>query len=851
MQDGARCFAGACRSFASPVDFVAGPSQGGLTVAAFDPIGLDVAVADFDDDGRDDLLLRDRSSAEDHAVLFSEGDSFESVAPPAGALAVGRFDGDDVPDLARLALRDRLEISVFRGGSRSFPAASRLQGAPGDGDIQLVGVRRRPTGRTTQSVQRLLAFTSDGVHALEDSGFVEVGVFGEITGRVVGAAWFDETRICQQLLELLEPDSEQVGPRFRLHDPCLASPRTPWRLTTMRTVDTPPTLDPGAPLVIDFDGDGDLDLVGRISGGGDVAVWPGNGLGAFGAMETHTVAPEVAQRSDFEGVHVVDMDRDGVADDLWVDCFVEGPLFAAHGCTVYPPQELSLAGLTFGDFNGDGRLDVAGSRRTPETEAVVLLSGDDGRMSVVARSLPDAPGVTIRSGDFDGDGIDDLLLLEVGDDLPLGPPPAPGNGALGPAAPPSPDSDGGVGSESEMVELLDAGQVEGAQPAPESEAGESSALSILYGGDALRESRVSFEPIADAVDIAVVDVGSGDAAEDFLVVTRAGDATHQYASYLGNFERVPRPFSTLGNVDTLTGFVTLATGRFLADEAGDQVAVWTCPEERPDASAGSAATAEARPIASTCALRGEVFSLFDTDTAVLDSAALALEEQPPLAQAVATSISDAAGGAWLLLPTVDEEGRSALRILDYSTRTGCTSSPCWDADDAVLLRAGVSLRHSVPKAMDVTGDGVTDLVFAGTEGDGLDAFGLPEYVGLLIADSAGTFAGDAIALMAEGKPARSFAALQRDCDPAVELAVVGEGGICVYDHAPSRFVAGECVVDGAPDYDCDVPGLELPPSTDPGVDIAASGDVNGDGMLDLVISRPGRILTFLAAEESP
>jgi hypothetical protein len=111
-------------------------------------------------------------------------------------------------------------------------------------------------------------------------------------------------------------------------------------------------------------------------------------------------------------LHAGDFNGDG-RDDLWIQA-APGPnaelwLMQAGGGFTVAPVSLgrSVGAAAVADVNGDGRADLAGYDPARDELRAWLLDG--GRV-VGERLLASGPVDSVRSGDVDGDGLDDLVL---------------------------------------------------------------------------------------------------------------------------------------------------------------------------------------------------------------------------------------------------------------------------------------------------------------------------------------------------------------------------------------------------------------------------------------------------------
>ena len=175
-------------------------------------------------------------------------------------------------------------------------------------------------------------------------------------------------------------------------------------------------------VLADFNADNKLDLA--IEGLTDASVLFGNGTGGFGAPTTITFAPEIV--SD---VRTGDFNGDGKP-DLAIATILSGQPTGgklrillndgAGGFTAGPAIALNANSgrLAIGDFNGDGKADVAASFSSVSAVAdhvLVLLGNGNGGFAATI-DVPtgqNATDATVAAlGDLNGDGFADLGVVE-------------------------------------------------------------------------------------------------------------------------------------------------------------------------------------------------------------------------------------------------------------------------------------------------------------------------------------------------------------------------------------------------------------------------------------------------------
>ncbi len=178
---------------------------------------------------------------------------------------------------------------------------------------------------------------------------------------------------------------------------------------------SPVSVGGGADSIIaaDFNGDGKLDLAVTNSTDDTLSILLGNGDGTF----TPTPSRPVTGATPF-GLAVGDFNGDGKLDLAVANFDDNATILLGNGdgtFTPAPAQPTTAQGpaIVTGDFNGDGKLDLAIANRSDST-VTVLLGNDDGTFTPISNCCGDSVGMThtlgMALGDFNSDGRPDLAV---------------------------------------------------------------------------------------------------------------------------------------------------------------------------------------------------------------------------------------------------------------------------------------------------------------------------------------------------------------------------------------------------------------------------------------------------------
>ena len=297
----------------------------------------------------------------------------------------------------------------------------------------------------------------------------------------------------------------------------------------------------------DFDGDGLLDVATANTDTNDFSVLLGDGKGGF--------APEIRVGVPDGPFAVGDFDRDGF-DDLAISSYgtdevivLLGKGNGTFGDAVLVPVGDGPEAVVAADFNGDGRADLA-VPNYGSGDVSILLGRGDGSFLPEMRSTVDPGAFALAAGEFNGDGHRDLAVLSYPSweiVILLGA----GNGTF---------ATGDRVSTGTYHRALAAGDLDGDGRDELATANSLDASVFPNAGDGTFGPPATYYPGGDVVfQVALVDV-TGDGKRDLI------ESAHGGAVFPGRGDRTFGPRATFGGGPLPFGF---AVGDFNRDGKQD------------------------------------------------------------------------------------------------------------------------------------------------------------------------------------------------------------------------------------------------------------------------------------------
>jgi uncharacterized protein (TIGR03437 family) len=454
------------------VTVLLGTGSGGFTAATGSPFAAgtfptSVAVADFNGDGHSDLAIADRGG--EVTVLLGNGSGqFTAATGSPFAAGGGTFsvvaadlNGDGYPDLATANEFDNNVTVLLGNGSGGFTAATGSPFATGTqaesvavGDFNGVGLPDLAIANSSDNNVTVLLNNAPGLTANPPSltfyasagqaasASVPVSIASTQSGSTytvsANQTWLQATPLSNPTgstanVTLSAASSSLNAGTYsgivRFLAPNFFDATT---AVTLNVTNPSGTLsaDTGSPFTVgdtpvsvavaDVNEDGHPDLITANYGDNTVSVLLGDGLGGFTAASGSPLAvgelPESIAVADFNGDGHPDLAIANNGDNTVTVLLGNG----SGGFTAVAGSPFAVGSgptsVAVADFNGDGHPDLAVANSS-SNNVTVLLGNGFGEF-FPARDSTFAVGsspVWVAVGDFNGDGYQDLAVVNSGD----------------------------------------------------------------------------------------------------------------------------------------------------------------------------------------------------------------------------------------------------------------------------------------------------------------------------------------------------------------------------------------------------------------------------------------------------